>query len=424
MRLQPMLLSLLICGALAQAADVGSPADHVETAHNEMWRRFVDEHGVVLDAVDVDGRYERPTAEECRAGKPNALGWLTPTENGAMFTGLYLDAACLRWQRTQAAADAEKVRRLARGLMFLSERSPVKGFIARNAATDGTTPYPMGSNDQTLPWFYGLWRYLESGLPTSEERRVIIARMVEVANVLEASRWRMPNDEGAPSPYRGTFAPFIWEGAPRLLFLLKVMHHLTGDAKWDRLYQESAWASGGKPARTRLEICRTGMTFSLEKGNRHSWTGSMGVISLRGLWELENDAELKGIYAEGLLASAREAAQSLPLHRQWNNDAVPPYLHDWRQLNLSWHPQQSEKDAATLAEEQIKSIGKLTPNSWKLGRDMREPIFAAMIITLCPDQSFVAEQRKAIETVLSHYRYDRMNRVEFFPVEATLYRLP
>jgi len=83
----------------------------------------------------------------------------------------------------------------------------------------------------------------------------------------------------------------------------------------------------------------------------------------------------------------------------------------------------SETDAATLAGEQIKSLGKLTPNSWKVGRDMREPIFAAMIITLCPDRDFVIEKRTEIEAVLNHYRYDRMHRVEFFPAETAHYRL-
>ena len=38
-----------------------------------------------------------PTPEECRAGKPNALGWFQPIENGAMFNGLYLDAAVNRF---------------------------------------------------------------------------------------------------------------------------------------------------------------------------------------------------------------------------------------------------------------------------------------------------------------------------------------
>jgi len=42
---------------------------------------------------------------------------------------------------------------------------------------------------------------------------------LEVARVLEATGWRMPCREGAPSPFRGSFAGLAWEHAPRLLFL-------------------------------------------------------------------------------------------------------------------------------------------------------------------------------------------------------------
>src|SRR6185503_1207699 len=47
----------------------------VEQAHAEIWRRFIDPHDILIDYADADGKFPRPTPEECRAGKPNALGW-------------------------------------------------------------------------------------------------------------------------------------------------------------------------------------------------------------------------------------------------------------------------------------------------------------------------------------------------------------
>lgn len=70
----------------------------VEQAHPEIWRRFVDVHGIMLDFTDLDGSVNYPTPEECRDGKPNALGWWSPIESGAMFNGLYMDVAILRWE--------------------------------------------------------------------------------------------------------------------------------------------------------------------------------------------------------------------------------------------------------------------------------------------------------------------------------------
>ena len=61
----------------------------------------------MIDFADMDGKVSLPTPEECREGKPNALGWWAPIENGAMFNGLYMDAAVNRWKRTQAATDGE-----------------------------------------------------------------------------------------------------------------------------------------------------------------------------------------------------------------------------------------------------------------------------------------------------------------------------
>ena len=72
------------------------PAAAAELAHSEIWRRFIDPLGIMIDFADMEGKVLLPTPEECRAGKPNALGWWSPIENGAMFNGLYLDGVILR----------------------------------------------------------------------------------------------------------------------------------------------------------------------------------------------------------------------------------------------------------------------------------------------------------------------------------------
>ena len=69
----------------------------VEQAHRELRRRFIDQHGVMLDFTMLDGSVSLPTPEKCRDGKPNALGWWALIENGAMFNGLYIAAALNRW---------------------------------------------------------------------------------------------------------------------------------------------------------------------------------------------------------------------------------------------------------------------------------------------------------------------------------------
>lgn len=403
----------------ATRAEVGAA---VERAHAEIWRRFVDEYDVVLDYTDLDGRYLRPTPEDCRYHKPSALSWGVPIEDGPMFNGLYLDALCKRWSLTHRDEDRRRARRLVEGLIKLASIGNTPGFIARGIASDGKTTYPMGSNDQTTPWLYGLWRYVHDGLPEPEERARVVSRFCEVVNALEACEWRMPCD-GGPSPYRGDFKAPTWEGAPRLLFVLKAMHGFTGEARWEERYQAAANERVGQAGRSRLEICRSGMVFDPAQGARHSWTGSVGVVCLRALWEMETDPARRGAYAEGLRASAELAARSLPLARTFDVEGTERFEPDWRVMNEAWKPQHSEAEAVAVANAGLRVQHRASP---RLGREkdlMREPCFAAWVVTLCPDDDLVDRHREAIYEVITHYRWDRLHLSQFFPVESAWYRL-
>ena len=115
-----VLLSLFVVTSALQAK---SPEEAVAAAHRELWSRFVDEHGLILDYVGLKGEIVRPTPEDCRDMKPSALSWGVPNEDGPMFNGLYLDAACNRWTITQKDEDRAKARRLIHG-----KRDPDAGW--------------------------------------------------------------------------------------------------------------------------------------------------------------------------------------------------------------------------------------------------------------------------------------------------------
>jgi len=384
----------------------------VEKAHAEIWRRLIDPYDVLIDYADFDGSYPRPTPEENREGKPNALSWWTATENGSMFNGMYLDGAIARWQQTRAEADREKARRLVKGLMLLASVGP-KGFVARGVASDGKTPPPLGSNDQTGPWLYGMWRAVQSGVIEGEEREQAVQKFMEIAHVLESTAWRMPC-AGPQAPFRGSFAQMTWEGAPRLLFLLKAAHALSGDKHWSDLYAAHV--------KERVEICAAGMVFH-KPPRRESWTGASGVIALRGLWELEQDGALKAAYARGLAASVKMAADGVPLAAKYDNENQQRALLDWRELNAWWRPQHSEEEAVEVAQVQSKELGARSPRRYQEFTFVREPAFAAWVVTLCPDRAEVEPHAAAILATLAHYRYERLYYSQFFPVEAAWWRL-
>ncbi|MDD4789718.1 MAG: hypothetical protein PHO07_21325, partial [Pirellulales bacterium] len=91
-----------------QAAEQGLD-EAVERAHRELWRRFIDPAWQTFyNHAGIDGAVILPTAEECRVNKPNALSWDISISDGAMFGGLYMEAAIHRWMLTNQPEDREK----------------------------------------------------------------------------------------------------------------------------------------------------------------------------------------------------------------------------------------------------------------------------------------------------------------------------
>lgn len=397
-----------------------TPAAAIEQAHSEMWRRFVDEYGIIVDFTDLDGTVNLPTPEECREGKPNALGWFQPIENGAMFNGLYMDAAVNRWRQTNSDDDAAKARRLMEGLLLLNSISEVKGFVGRGVSTDGISHYPMGSNDQTGPWIIGLWRYYESGIATAEEKDRIKKHLVDTVTAIEALDWRMP--AAAPYGTRGTFEGFHFEEASRLLFTMKLMFLLTGDEAWQTKYLAEGSERDPESGLTKLEICGRGMKYFYAK--THTWTSCVAVAALRGLWEIEEEAALKTIYLDGLRASATLAAESLPLAEKFDHKDGKTFSQDWRQAMMPlWRPQANEEEAVKLALEQVRAFVKLSPRRQPECDFIREPASAAWIVSLCPDPEVVSQHREAIEKIMRHYDYTDLYYCTYFWVESAWWRL-
>lgn len=396
-----------------------APEAAVDVAHKEIWRRFIDQYGIMIDFADMAGNVSLPTPEECKLGKPNALGWWAPIENGAMFNGLYMDAAVNRWNHTRSDEDATKARKLMEGLLLLNSISDVKGFVGRGVSTDGKSHYPMGSNDQSSPWFLGLWRYWASGIATDVEKQRIAKHLVDTAEAIIALKWSMPAEQ--PFGRRGAFNGFTFDSAPRKLFVCKALHAITGNEKWDNLYREALSERGGKENRTRLEVCEHGMVFEYAK--YHTWTSCTCVGAVRALWEMETDETIRTAYAKGLQASANLAFKSLPMAQQFNNTDTSYFEMDWRVMNKDWKPQQTEQEAQDLAHVQLRNFRKVSPRRWQETEFVREPTAAAWVVTLAPDAAILKQRKADVERVIAHYDYIKLYYSQFFWVESAWWRL-
>lgn len=412
-------------GALAGEATVRTFPAAVQTvelavtnAHTELWRRFVDSQGVIRDFVG-----ETPTPEDCREGRPNAIGWWSPIENGPMFTGLYLPAACERARRSGDPVDRENVRRLVAGLLTCASVSNVPGFIARGVGTDGKCHYPLGSDDQTHPWFLGLHAYWRSDLPTKEERTQIAAKLREVGDVLEASGWRCPCDGAFTGDSRGAYRGHMFRDAVRYLHLLRVMYDVTQDAKWRVRYEQAAAERPEKSTLTRREICAGGYapdreTFkSLDEASLWIYVGAQRALA--SLAALETDPARRAEFQAGLAANVQNALPSVAAHREFDNEDPKIFGHaKWREGYPTWFPQRTQSDAAKLAATGDKT--KLGARKGYESRYVRNPLAAAAIVAL----GGLGVGQDSVEEAIRHYDYTKLNMAEFFFAECAYYTLP
>ena len=402
----------------AQDAPAPSVEQAVQQAHSELWRRFVDPYGIIRDFVG-----EIPTPEDCTLGRPNAIGWWSPIENGPMFSGLYLPAACERARRNGDPADIEQARRLVQGLLKCASVSDVPGFIARGIGTDGACHYPLSSDDQTHPWFYGLHAYLSSDLPTTAERQTIVAKVKEVADALEAVHWRIPCEGAFKGDFRGGFQGHLFRDAVRYLYLLRATHAITGDRMWLNRYHQALAERPAGSDKTRAEICAEGYPFdrgairNIEQSQLWIYVGSQG--SLAKLIGMETDESLLAHYRAGLAVNARNALPAIAGYKSFDNADTKVFGNaNWRALYPTWFPQPTQADARKLSEISDKS--KRGERKDYESRWMKNPLAAAAIVALRGDSA----DRAAIERVVRHYDYSKLNMAEFFFAECAFYALP
>ncbi len=414
----PVIVGVFVFAATPLVQAQESTAAAVEKAHAELWGRFVDPQGVIRDFVG-----ETPTPEDCALGRPNAIGWWSPIENGPMFTGMYLPAACERARRSGAAEDRANASRLALGLLKCASVSEVRGFVARGIGSDGRCHYPLGSDDQTHPWFYGLHAYIVSGIPSADERTAIAAKMTEVAEALAANGWQCPCDGAFKGQTRGSFKGPLFRHAVRYLHMLRVMHDVTRDARWLERYRQALAERPAKSALTRVEICAVGYSHDrevikrIDENSLWIYVGSQGALA--GLAAMETDGAVRAQYQAGLAANARNALPAIATHKEFDNRDTKIFGHaNWRAGYPNWVPQKTQEEAEKLSQNGDKV--KLGQRKSYEARTMRNPLAAAAIVALGGG----AAERAAVEGALRHYDYAKLNMAEFFFAECAYYALP
>jgi hypothetical protein len=299
----------------------------------------------------------------------------------------------------------------------------VKGFIVRGLGSDGKCHYPLGSDDQTHPWFYGLHSYVKSGLCSTKEREAVVAKMVEVANVLESKGWRCPCDGAFRDDFRGGFTGHWFRDAVRYLHLLRLMHEVTEDQVWLERYEKALAERPPGSEETRLAICAAGYAQDHEfiKGiaEYQQWIYVGCQAALAELIRMDPDETRRAQYRRGLDHNASESLKAVEVSSSFDNaDAKVFGDADWRAVYSTWFPQPTQAEAQRLSGIYDKS--KRGTRKEYESRHMRNPLAAAAIVALTGD----GRGREVIERVLRQYDYSKLKMSVFFFAECAYYSLP
>ena len=386
----------------------------VEDAHSNLVARFVGPEGLLRD---YEG--EIPTPADCRDCRPNAMGWWSPIENGPMFTGPYLEVVCVRARRTGSAADRALARKLAGGLMRAASISEVKGMIVRGFGTDGACHYPLGSEDQTIPWFYGLHAYWRSGIPSAEEKKAVAEKVREVAEALADNDWKCPCDGAFAGQSRGRFmdSGLVFRGAAHSLFLLRAVWEMTGDDAWLKRYESALGKRQKATSLTMLEVCREGWVTDLAKFPMADGGGMWIYVCAQGCLArlAEMDPANATYFRAGLERNAGRARKAMAGAAEFSNKIERPFKYaNWR-TGYRWRPQKTQKDADEVQRTGDPSI--LGTRKQYERRTMTLPLSAAAVC------AFAGVARDEVERTLRSYDYSQIDLCEFFLAEVAAYAL-
>lgn len=399
----------------------------IDLAVQEINKRFISPPtGILYDYAGREGNIFIPTPEECQSDKPNGLSWWSPIENGAFFNGIYLDGLCNRWKITKKKEDALEARKVADGLVLLATVGKVPGFIARGISTDGKSHFVAGSDDQTGPWFYGIWRYIKSGIPDANEKKRLIALMERIGEALEKTNWQLPCDREGYG-FRGNLTDKGCRISARLVFIYRALYDVTGNKHWLEGYHQRLNEIPEGDSISRLELCALGIpyeTVNPAKGNiteNEFWITGISQASLKALVELEDNPERREKFRKGLNATAERAVLHVSRYKNFDNAHNLTFNENWRLLNTGWKPQPDIATTLEVALQQGRQWTKLSPARAYEDKHMREPLFAVWVVLLSGNQELIERYKPELKNALMHYDWKRLYTARFFVVVPAYY---
>ena len=382
----------------------------VQRCHQRIWERFVHpELGIIYDYIGPDGEdppafWWHPTTEEIAHRYPNPQGWSTGMEDSSINGGVYLAAMVTAHRLTGAEGYATKARRLYQGLIRTATCSSERGFIARSVTYDGASWYPASSVDQYTWWMHGMWTYARSGLATEEQSDAIATVAHEVCSRLERDHWEILREDGETAYYCDLGA-FRADRSTRLLEVLLIAHHLTGDDHWRQVYYDKVHEENDRRLTSVEDTLAYGVT---------PYMVLQTAASLVPLIELETDEGLQDCYIRALNTCARGMWYAIPACYEYDRARIETadWSPDWRKR---YPPGGFHKGGI-----------RFQPPGWAFeDRTIRQPCEAMMVVLYAADRDPAMQHqpvrdqlRTLIRRALMSYDYEMLRSYALVYAEA------
>ncbi len=397
----------------------------MQSAFDVLEGRFVNpQTGLLLNYAGMDGSVLLPTQEECCLGMPNHMSWNCPLEDGAYYGGLYLDALVNRAVLLDCEKAAAAAARTAKGLLSLLVNGADSGFIARGYVLPNKAHYSVGSNDQTFPWFYGLWRYTRSPLCSADEKKTLVSSMEAVGKALWRLNFKIPSDHPSMGD-RGDYMLPNPADVSKLLFITRALFDLTEDPFWFTQYETFLHTCPPGSQDTRLTLISRGAGFApydgesvfycladgqaMEDvfGERRSittvqlFTRAMVDIALRGLCDMLQDTPERELYRCALRMDALALISHIQRHKGFSLFKAPDFSGNWRVMNKLWHPHYTVAETVPIAWAQMPIWFRECPRFPYENAFVREPLYAGYVATLAGIDMLPGMDHSITELLLS-----------------------
>ena len=407
--------------------------ESIKKAFHALEARFLHpQTGLLLNYVSS----ALPTPQEVSMGKPSHMSWNCPIEDGAYYSGLYLCALSDK-KILQVIPEAKKAAiRIACGLISLSETGGVPGFIARNFVGAEKAHYQCGSEDQTFPWFYGLYHFYKSDIPDHVLRTSCHAALTRVAQALHAHSYRIPCST-AQFGYKGDFSSGEINNVAKLLFLQLMMYDLTGESIWRKRYFDALTEVPPGKTVSRFDLLKQGVNYPKYDGisvfyciptgegaaNVFSenikittypfFTMAMASIAMDDIVKLERDLRIREPIKDALRRDCALCQTHISRGKRYSLSNAPVFSDNWRVMNQLWTKQKNSREAFELAWRQMPVWFEECPCFPYENALVREPLFAAYVSLLSDSEADEAYIEKVCDLLL-HYPWEQLSTSTFY----------